>query len=255
MQDAASRAALITGGTSGIGFQTARRLGEAGFGVLVINGRNAERGAAAAARLREEFPGAVVVFAQADASTAEGAARLAQACREHAPQGMDVLVNSAGGDLMPKLFHQLSPEEIEAVVRHWLFSVLHVCHAILPLIRKGGAIVNVASDAAKVPTVGETVIGAALAGITMFTRALAMEAKRNGIRVNAVTPSLVEGTATTERIYADPFSTKLFTKAKAAAHLGVPEAGDVADTIAFLASPNAKLVTGQLVSVNGGISA
>ena len=255
MERPARRTALITGGTSGIGLETARRLANAGFGLIVFNGRNAERGDRAVQTLRGEYPNIEAVFAQADASTVAGAAHLADACRELMPDSLDVLVNSAGGDLMPKLFHQIEPEEIEAVIRHWLFSVLHVSRAVLPIIRQGGSIISVASDAAKSPTVGETVIGAALAGVTMFTRAFAMEAKRNGIRVNAVTPSLVEGTGTADRIFDDSFSAKLFNKARAMAHLGVPDAGDIADAIAFLASPRARRITGQLLSVNGGISA
>jgi NAD(P)-dependent dehydrogenase (short-subunit alcohol dehydrogenase family) len=249
------RTALITGGSSGIGLETARQLAVAGVGTILLNGRGTERGERACKAVVKEFPKIEVAFLAADASTVEGASRLAERCRTLMPKGLDILVNSAGGDFMPTLFHKTAPEDIERVVGHWLFRVLHVCRAVIPLMREGGAIVSVASDAAKQPTVGETVIGAALAGVTMFTRAFAMEAKRNGIRVNAVTPSLVEDTGTAGRILRDDFSAKLFTKAKSLAHLGVPAASDIAAMIVFLAGPQARHVTGQIVSVNGGISA
>jgi NAD(P)-dependent dehydrogenase (short-subunit alcohol dehydrogenase family) len=119
----------------------------------------------------------------------------------------------------------------------------------------GAAIVNVASDAGKVPTPGEAVIGAAMAGIAMFSRTLAMEAKRRRIKVNVVTPSLVSQTLTHERILSDAFSAKLFEKALRAAHLGTVDADEVAGVIAFLAGPDASKITGQVVSINGGISA
>ena len=92
---------------------------------------------------------------------------------------------------------------------------LHMSRAALPFLRAQnfGVILNVASDAAKVPTPGETVIGAAMAAILTFSRTLAMEAKRNGIRVNAITPSLIAGTATSERVMSGGFSKKLFEKA------------------------------------------
>ena len=120
---------------------------------------------------------------------------------------------------------------------------------------RGSAIINVASDAAKVPTPGETVIGAAMAGIAMFSRTLALEAKRQGIRVNVVTPSIVEGARLRARIAAGGFGAKLFEKASAAAHLGVATERDVAEVIGFLASDRAARVTGQVISINGGISA
>src|SRR5262249_1380487 len=116
------------------------------------------------------------------------------------------------------------------------------------------AIVNVASDAAKVPTPGEAVIGGAMAGIAMFSRTLAMEAKRRKIRVNVVTPSLVN-TLTYNRIMADRFSSKLFSKAIERAHLGIPDAAEVAATVLFLLGPHSSRLTGQVISVNGGISA
>jgi len=82
-----------------------------------------------------------------------------------------------------------------------------------------------------------------------------MEAKRDGLRVNALTPSLVEGTATAERILAHGFSQKLFQKAAKQAHLGVAQPEDLAAIAVFLAGPGGSKITGQAISVNGGISA
>jgi NAD(P)-dependent dehydrogenase (short-subunit alcohol dehydrogenase family) len=134
---------------------------------------------------------------------------------------------------------------------------MHMAGAVLPGMRTrhSGVIVNVASDAAKTATPGEAVIGAAKAAIVMFTRTIAIEEKRYGIRANALTPSLVSGTASTERITADGFSGKLFARAAQQAQLGVPTADDIAALAVFLCSPAAARLTGQAISVNGGISA
>jgi NAD(P)-dependent dehydrogenase (short-subunit alcohol dehydrogenase family) len=121
--------------------------------------------------------------------------------------------------------------------------------------QRTGVIINVASDAAKVPTPGETVIGAAMAAIVTFSRTLAMEAKREGVRVNALTPSLITGTDTHDRVMANPFSAKLFSNAAKLAHLGVAQPDDLAEMMVFLASPAAARLTGQAISINGGISA
>jgi 2-hydroxycyclohexanecarboxyl-CoA dehydrogenase len=127
---------------------------------------------------------------------------------------------------------------------------------VLPAMRtqKSGAILNVASDAAKIATPGETLIGAAMAAILTFSKAAALEEKRSGIRINVLTPSLIAGTPGAALISADPFSAKMFEKAAAMAHLGVAEAEDLAAMVVFLASPAARRVTGQAISVNGGIS-
>jgi NAD(P)-dependent dehydrogenase (short-subunit alcohol dehydrogenase family) len=121
--------------------------------------------------------------------------------------------------------------------------------------QRSGVIINIASDAAKVPTPGETVLGAAMAAIVMFSKTLAMEAKRDGIRVNVLTPSLIAGTPTAHRVQKEGFSAKLFAKAASLAQLGVAEPDDLAALIVFLASPQARRLTGQAISVNGGISA
>jgi 2-hydroxycyclohexanecarboxyl-CoA dehydrogenase len=126
---------------------------------------------------------------------------------------------------------------------------MHLTRAALPLMQAqgGGSIVNIASDAAKVPTPGEAVLGAAMAAIVMFTRVTAVEAKRNGIRVNAITPSLIAGTPTANNMLRYGFSRKLFEKVAAQAHLGVAEPDDMASLIVFLGGPGAARLTGQAI--------
>jgi 2-hydroxycyclohexanecarboxyl-CoA dehydrogenase len=250
-----AKRAVVTGSSSGIGFQAALMLAEAGVRGLVLNGRKAERGEAARCAIGERMPRANVSFIAADVSHADGARSLIEAGAKHLGGSIDILVNCAGGDHNPRPFGQYSPEEIESVVRHWLLSTLYCCHYALPFMPEGSAIVNVASDAAKVPTPGESVIGAAMAGIAMFSRTFAMEAKRRKIRVNVVTPSLVQNTITHDRLMADRFSSRLFEKAIERAHLGVAEPADVAALILFLLGPQSAKLTGQVISVNGGISA
>jgi NAD(P)-dependent dehydrogenase (short-subunit alcohol dehydrogenase family) len=122
------------------------------------------------------------------------------------------------------------------------------------LARGGGAIVSFASDAARIATPGEAVLGGALAANVMFIKTLALELGRQNIRLNAVTPSITRGTKTYDRVMASGFSKKLFEKAESRARLGVASAENVAPMAVFLASPLASHITGQVVSVNGGIS-
>ena len=104
------------------------------------------------------------------------------------------------------------------------------------------------------PTPGETAIGAAMAAIVTFSRTLAVEAKRYGVTVNAITPSLIANTGSYDRAMNLDFSKKIFERIVSQAHLGVTEPEDLAAVILFLASPMAAKITGQVISVNGGIS-
>jgi 2-hydroxycyclohexanecarboxyl-CoA dehydrogenase len=249
-------AVLITGGTSGVGLAAARKFALAGVPQIAIVGRNPSRGEQASAALKAEHPALDVIFIAADAHVASEATRIAAATLARFGR-IDVLLNSTVGPFPPALLHNTSIDDIQPILLGQIMGPLLMSRAVLPTMREagGGVILNISSDAGKLATPGEAVIGAAMAGIVMFSRTLAIEAKRDGIRVNALTPSLIEGTLTNDRMMQDPFATKLFEKARGAANLGVVVPEDMADLIVFLSSPQAARITGQAISVNGGISA
>jgi 2-hydroxycyclohexanecarboxyl-CoA dehydrogenase len=256
MKPLQGKTVLITGGTAGIGRACAEAMLEAGAEAIVINGRNRERGERALAALASRFPGARIVLALGDmAQLADTEAVVATAIEKLGR--IDVLVNSTGTNDFPTLLHKIALEEIPGILQRCLTAQLLSCRAVLPHMQaaNSGCIINIASDAAKIPTPGETVIGAAMAGIVMFTRALSVEGKRNNIRANVLTPSIVGGTEFYERIMADPFAGKLFGKAVQKAELGLVDMTDLAAIAVFLASPAASKMTGQALSVTGGISA
>jgi NAD(P)-dependent dehydrogenase (short-subunit alcohol dehydrogenase family) len=245
---------VVLGGSAGVGFETAARFAEAGARVVII-GRHSERGAAACEKLRERTSGAWVRFVKADASLPEDAVRAAE--QAHGLLGsIDVLMCTTGPSEPPRLLHNIPIENIKPRLEEIILPPLHMMHAVLPVMRaqKSGSIITVASDAAKFATPGETLIGAAMAAIVMFSRAAAIEAKRDGIRINLLTPSLIAGTPGASLIAADPFAGKMFEKAATLAHLGVADATDLAEAALFLAGPQSRRITGQAISVNGGIS-
>lgn len=246
--------ALIVGGTAGIGLATARGLAEAGVPRIVIVGRNCERGQHAAAELRAL--GTDAHFLAGDATDSSSASTVA-AEADKLLDGIDILMCTTAADVRPELFKDIPITDISRILTELATPSMHMASAVLPGMRarRGGIIVNVASDAAKTATPGEAMIGAAKAAIVMFTRTIAVEEKRHGIRANALTPSLVHGTASTERITTDGFSAKLFASAAKQAALGVPDADDIAALAVFVCSPAAARLTGQAISVNGGISA
>jgi 2-hydroxycyclohexanecarboxyl-CoA dehydrogenase len=249
-------AVVIAGGTSGVGLASAHKFVQQGVRKLLIVGRDATRGRSAHTELRSAHPEADIEFTSADANHAGEAARICELAHKRFG-ALDVLVNTTVGAAGPQLLHDIPIEQIESVLMAQIMGPLLMSRAALPYMRESGfgVIVNVASDAGKLATPGESVIGAAMAGIIMFSRTLAIEAKRNGIRVNVLTPSLIEGTLTNARMMAQPFASKLFEKAREAASLGVAVAEDQAELIVFLAGPGAARITGQAISVNGGISA
>jgi NAD(P)-dependent dehydrogenase (short-subunit alcohol dehydrogenase family) len=244
----------VFGGTAGSGLATAIAFARHGSRVVIL-GRNPERGESARAACLEAVPGAEVRFVAADTSVAgetvravdEAVARLGS---------LEVAVCATSPSRPPRLLHEVPIEELRFRIDEVALPQIHPVRAVLPGMRAqgGGSIVVVASDAARVPTPGESAIGAGMAAIIMFCKTAAVEAKRDGIRINVITPSLITGTLGEQMVYSEPFSAKLFEKAKAAAHLGVAEPTDIAELAVFLAGPGARRITGQVISPNGGIS-
>jgi 2-hydroxycyclohexanecarboxyl-CoA dehydrogenase len=246
---------VVAGGTSGVGMATATAFVRAGCERVVLVGRNEERGKAAAEVVLAEAPRAQVEFVSADLND-PAAAQDAAAEAARRLGSVDVLVNSTVAPYQPTLLHQIPIEQLRDVLAQQALGPLLMTRAVLPIMREqgSGSIITLASDAAKVPTPGETGIGAAMAAIVTFSQTLAVEAKRDGIRVNVLTPSLIVDTASYDRAMAQPFSKKIFDKIVGQAHLGLTTPDDLANAILFLASPLAQRITGQVISVNGGIS-
>lgn len=245
------KVALIFGGTAGIGLATARCLARDGFEDVALSGRTEERGRSAVAELEEAFPGCRFRYLQCDVSDHRQVESVVGSLGR-----IDTVVSSISPPIFPRLLKDSDPNDYPDLLSNALLGVMNIMKYTTQVMResKGGNVITIATDAAKVPTPGETLIGAVMAGIVMFSRTVALEEKRHGIRVNCVTPSIVRGTPFYEAMMQDAFCTKLFGKAEARADLGVVEPEDVAETIAFLASNKAVKVTGQVVSVNGGIS-
>jgi 2-hydroxycyclohexanecarboxyl-CoA dehydrogenase len=242
------KTALVTGGASGIGAATARRL--AGEGARVAIGDLNLDGA-------RELAGELDGFACAlDVSDADSV-RVATAAVEAELGPLDVLVNNAGTDRFSFFVH--TDEELwDFVLAVNLRGVLAVTHAVLPKMqeRRAGAIVNVASEAGRVGSQGSVVYSAAKAGVIGFTKAIARESARYRVRCNAVAPGPIETPLLNNapRVLGE-IGERLkqgMVNATVMGRSGEPE--EVAAAIAFLASEDASYVTGQTLNVSGGLS-
>ena len=256
VQALADSAVIIWGGTSGVGLASAFALGEAGVVRLLLCGRSLRRGNDALGRLRAKFPQLDVHFFQADATDYEAVENAVAAARQMWSR-VDIVINSVASPYAPELLLQTPSSDIADMFLLQAMPAMLSTRVVLPLMieQRGGVIINIASDAAKVATPGESVLGAAMAGIVMFSRTVAMEAKRSGVRVNVVTPSLITGTPTFENATRRGLGRSLLEKATSAANLGLATPEDVASLVVYLASPVSARITGQAVSVNGGLSA
>lgn len=247
--------ALITGGTRGIGFAIAHALARAGAQV-VVTGRSEAHGEEALGSLLGVAPNAAFEVAEAgDHAAMSAVVERTVGCYG----GLDILVSAgAAGPIGPRPFAEMTAEEIRMSFEARLFPRIFPVHAALPALRArgGGSVVMVTTDAARHPTPGEAVIGAAGAAILLMTKALAREFSRWNIRVNSVALTLTSETPGWDRIFSKPgFENRLFSKALERFPQGrAPKAQEVAEVAAFLASDAASQVNGQTVSVNGGLS-
>lgn len=240
------KTAVVTGAASGIGRATAETLAAAGAHVI-LGDVNTEAGEAAAAAIRAKGQDADFLRLDVtDLSAIEAFRREALARRKE----VHILANVAGwGKTEP--FVRNTPEFWKKLVDLNLMGPIHVCRAFIePMIeRQSGKIVSVASDAGRVGSLGETVYSGAKGGVIAFTKGLARELARFNITVNCVCP----GPTDTPLMAAVPDKIReAFERVTPMRRLA--RAHEVADAILFFASPRSDFVTGQVLSVSGGLT-
>ena len=252
MQRFEGRTVVVTGGGGGIGGATCRRFGREGARVAVFD-LNPEAAGRVAAAIREAGGVAEAIRcditdrASVDAAVAETEAKLGP---------IDVLVNNAGWDVF-KPFTKTDPAEWAKLVAINLTGAFHMHHAVLPgmAARKRGRIVNIASDAARVGSSGEAVYAACKGGLVSFSKTIAREHARHGIAVNVVCPGPTDTALFAEYKEGAGNPDKLmeaFTRAIPLGRIGQPE--DLPGAVLFFASDDAAYVTGQVLSVSGGLT-
>lgn len=249
MRGLSDRVVVVTGGGGGIGGAACRRFAEAGSKVAVL-----DIDLAAAERVAAGIGGTARAFA---CDITDHAAAVATVAAVEAVLGpVAVLVNNAGWDVF-RLFKDSTPEEWQKLIAINLVGPLNMHHAVLPgmLERRHGRIVNIASDAARVGSTGEAVYAACKSGLLGFSKTLAREHARHGITVNVVCPGATNTALFDEYKRGAGNPEKLeeaFRRAVPMGRIGEPE--DLPGAILFFASDDAAYVTGQVLSVSGGLT-
>jgi 2-hydroxycyclohexanecarboxyl-CoA dehydrogenase len=239
-----TKIAIVTGAGQGIGRGIAEKLAAEGASVVVTDVNDATA---------KETAQAVGGFAvTCDVTSRESVeATVAQA---HERFGrIDVLVNNAGWDLVGP-FVDSDPAGWDRIIAINLYGVLHTCKAVLPIMQGqgSGAVVNLASDAGRVGSSGEAVYSAAKGGVIAFTKTIARELARHQVRANVVCPGPADTPLFASIGGDNPKLRDALIRAIPLRRLAQPS--DLANVVSFLASDEAAYVTGQTVSVSGGLT-
>ena len=233
---------LVTGGGGAIGSAICKRFAKENFNILV-----ADRNREAAERVAREVRGKALIFDIANYGEAKGAL---------GDESIDVLVNNAGWDRFQN-FVDTDPRDWEALIDVNLRGPLNMHHIVIPqmLARGSGRVVNISSDAARVGSSGESVYSACKGGIIAFSKTLAREVARKGITVNVVCPGPTDTPILRGFLGEGEAGKKLYdalVRAIPMKRVGQPD--DIPGIVAFLASDEAAFITGQVISVSGGLT-
>ena len=243
---------VITGGGGGIGGSTCRRFAREGAQVAVLD-VNIEAAEKVASSIKSDggngqaFRCDITDRSSVDAAVAAVESRLGP---------IDILVNNAGWDVF-RPFTRTEPAQWDRLIAINLVGALHMHHAVLPgmVARGAGRIVNIASDAARVGSSGEAVYAACKGGLVAFSKTIAREHARHGITVNVVCPGPTDTALFADFKEAAGNPEKLveaFRRSIPLGRIGRPE--DLPGAILFFASDEAAYVTGQVLSVSGGLT-
>lgn len=244
MADATQTVALVTGGSGGIGSETARRLAARGLRVVVNYHRAADDAAQVVAEITAA--GGEAVALQGDASDPADCASLVAATVE-AFGALHVLVNNAG--ISTRLeFGSIDADAVDREFAVNVRSVLLMTQAAAPHLEPGAKIVNVSSNIAYAPIPGLTVYCAAKAAVASLTKGLARELGASGITVNAVAPGATETPMTA---WIDEPTRQGMAAATPLGRIAQPD--DIADIIVYLASEESRWINGETILADGGL--
>ncbi len=243
---AEQKLALITGAGGGMGQATVERLSRDGFRIAGTD-INADGLDTAIATAETEAKGYVCDL------TAEAAAHAMVAAVTDEMGAIDVLVNLIGWSGTTR-FHEENSAYWRKIMSINFEAILYVTHPVLNgmIERNGGKIVNVSSDAGRVGTSTEAVYSAMKGGLISFSKSLARENARYNVNVNAVCPGPTDTPLLQEEIEANPDIITRMTRLIPFRRLGQP--ADMAAAISFLAGPDSDYITGQALSVSGGLT-
>jgi NAD(P)-dependent dehydrogenase (short-subunit alcohol dehydrogenase family) len=248
--DLTGRVALVTGAARGLGRAIAVALARAGAD-MALGLRRADRDEGAVAEI--EALGRRALPLQLDVTDLDqGRGAIDEAVERLG--GLDVLVNNAGGGIPMQPVGEISEADFDRVwdvnVRSAFFLSQHVA---AHMRGRGGAIVQMASQAGLVALPGEAAYCTAKAAVIHLTKCQAVEWGEHGIRVNAVAPTFIRTDGTTAMLADDAFREDSVRRIAALHRIGVPS--EVADAVVFLASPAASLITGHTLVIDGGWTA
>ena len=243
-----NQVAIITGGGTGIGLAIAQRLGELGARIVVgsRNSKNLESGTAA---LRHA--GLDPLAVQLDVRKPDEVDEMVERTLRHFGR-IDILVNNAAGNFICKAA-DLSPNGWNAVVGTVLHGSFYCSRAVgrhMIARGKGGAIVSVLANYVWTGSPGTIHSAAAKAGVMSMTQTLAVEWAPHKIRVNAVAPGPIESAGAARQLWNSPEAVERITRSVPLGRWGQPS--EVAEAVAFLASPDAGFITGEILTIDGG---
>ena len=241
--------AIVTGGASGIGLAISERLARDGAKVSIFD-VDLEAGERAVQGIRAQ--GGEALACAVDVSDRAQVDEAVAATREHLGPVL-VLVNGAGKDGFDP-FMDISPEQWERIIAVNLMGTFHCCQAALAVMqpREDGVIVNFGSDAGRVGSSREAVYSATKGGVIAFTKTLAREVARYGIRVNCVSPGPTDTALLAQVAEASPNLREALARSIPMRRIGEPT--DLAPAVVFLAGDGARYITGQTLSVSGGLT-
>ena len=246
--DFTNKVGLITGASSGIGAATAELLAE--MGALVAIGYHQNEAGAEVVRTRILNAGGRAIAIRADVRDPDQILSLVtQAAAELGP--IDILVNNAGSLVERQKIAEMTPRRWDEVMDLNLKSAMLCSQAVTPSMieRKGGAIVNVVSIAGRTGGgPGAGAYAAAKAGLIALTKAMAKELAPHGVRVNAISPGVID--TPFHEVFSTPEMMSGFAASTPLGRVGTP--GECASVIAFLASDAASFIVGETIEVNGG---